>query len=46
MSIVAFRLVKMKDYRTNTVRRQGGTANIPNYMLFMFPLITLQENES
>lgn len=46
MSIVAFRLVKMKDCKTNTVRRQGGTANIPNYMLFMFPLITLQENES
>lgn len=46
MSIVAYRLVKMKDYRTNTVRRQGGTANIPNYVLFMFPLITLQENES
>lgn len=45
MSIVAFRLVKMKVYRTNTVRRQGGSANIPNYMLFMLPLITLQENE-
>lgn len=46
MNVVLFRPVKKEDYRTNTVRRQGSNANIPNYMLFMFPLITLRENES
>lgn len=40
-----FQACEKEDYRTNRARRQGSNANIPNYMLFMFSLITLQRKQ-